>query len=129
MIKITKEYLDKKYTEISEREDLAVAYATLLDDLYEKIRESEIKDSFILNTMDNWNYLRDVLSNVQDIENDEFENCDRGDFVEIKKFSEGYAMNTFRGWFSKINKEYEIKNLDEHESFKSIFWKSIANAR
>jgi len=56
--------------------------------LEEKIKYQQ---SYILNFMDNWNYLRDVLSSVKEQESrddaDHQEECDEMLFTEAKEFS------------------------------------------
>lgn len=83
------------------------------------------RDSFILNLMDNWNFLRATLSWVdssKEAEGDAFHECDEGPFLEAKEFSEAFAMNTFIEWFDAINANNGITNLDEHEKFKDYYW-------
>lgn len=95
------------------------------DDLYKRITELEfqnkLKDSLILVFMDNWNYLRDVLSNYNSYGN-LFDDCDDLEYENAKKFSEDFALNVFREIYERINKEREISCLNEYEAFKEFFF-------
>lgn len=89
--------------------------------------------SFILNLMDNWNFLRDVLSNVSTKKYDdgqiEWTDCsdlemNASDFYKAKRLSENFAMGNFKEWFSEIKEKYKHESLDDHEDFKDQYYRN-----
>lgn len=106
------------------------------NEIFKLVNEVAVKDSLILNFLDNWNYLRDTLSWVKEPEFEDgeywfdevLEECDPKEFLNAKKFSEDFAMNVFRNLFEIINKKYSINSLDDHENFKNIFWEYLQNS-
>ena len=87
--------------------------------------EVKYAHSYIINCIDNWNYLRDVLSSVSDVKGDELDDCFLGDFLDAKFFSESFAMTTFKEWLATEKHLYGVNSLDEHEEFKGLFWEKL----
>lgn len=89
--------------------------------LEEAEKELRIKDSFILNILDNWNHVRGCVDSVPDHE-DLLDEADYECLKEAKDFTEDFATNCFRDIFDSLSKKYSIKHLEQHEEIKQWYW-------
>ena len=79
----------------------------------------------ILWMQDGWNEIRNFLSHVKhEPETEEMdEDIDLSDLddqiaLELRDYTENFAMTYFREWYENINKAQDLKHLDDYESFK-----------
>lgn len=79
----------------------------------------------ILWLQDGWNEIRNFLSEVKhEPETEEMdEEIDLSDLddqkaLELRDYTEEFAMTYFREWYEKINQVQDLKHLDDYEGFK-----------
>ena len=107
-------------------EHLKDRVAFLVDQNEKQKSELAKAHQHILWLQDGWNEIRNFLSWVKhEPETEEMdEEIDLSELddqiaLELRDYTENFAMTYFQIWYSKINKDQNLNHLDDYEAFKA----------